>query len=164
MWHLSPRKAFNGTSMIVKSCIVMARNSQDKATHASAPVTLSLNICRSSFTRNSANLQASSTTFSPFCPLIPPKPSCLSRHPLPCSSKAIVIVVGSKGISKVVGSGKRYDLIYQLRSDFDTHDWKIPNEQERGIRPSVRGYSSSCTQVTLALSSSKFALGSRADA
>lgn len=46
-------------------------------------------------------------TLSPLTPTTPPRPSCRTRQPLSFSSSAIVSVVGSKGISKEVGSGKR---------------------------------------------------------
>jgi hypothetical protein len=68
---------------------------------------LASNTSLSARTLPSASVQASFSTASPLFPASPPNPSCLTKHALPPSSSAMVIVVGRRGDSSDVGSGKR---------------------------------------------------------
>ena len=75
-----------------------------------APHGSSSRIARSSLTLCSAMFHASLRTAGPLLSLQAPKPSCLTKQPRPFSSKATVILVGKRGVSKDVGSGTRYEL------------------------------------------------------
>jgi hypothetical protein len=138
--------------------------SRDRSTpllHPHSSPSSSFNTRLSSRTLVSPISQTLATTFSPLRPLIPPSPSCRARLALPDSSSAMVMIVGKRGVSNAVGSGKMWVLgvsFFGSRRGWGripsggkggvarkrtvknaTHDWKIPTVHDSGIRPSVSG-------------------------
>lgn len=67
-------------------------------------------ICLSSVMRASAASHASSSSSDPDLPTVPPRPSWRTVAARLFSSSAIVIVVGRRGCSNAVGSGRRHVL------------------------------------------------------
>lgn len=68
---------------------------------------LSFSTSLSALHRSSAAPHASPNTSLPVFPTTPPNPSCRTKHAVPSSSSAMVMVVGRRGVSKEDGSGRR---------------------------------------------------------